>query len=366
MKLAYVLYGKYKASFLNYHKRTIAKLSDSYDVSVFLITNEENDGINIAATRVKVTDMTLMQTLYSGLLKIPQVDYFYIVKFNESRRLSPNSESTFCSELVWLLERDRVKFMQKIKDQTTHPNFEHIGFSEASCKEVHEHEAVQPKGIVGEMCVVGNGPLTDLEREHIRNCHKIVRFNDTKNRLPFERCDIHIMRQHHMHHSVTDNYPASYHDGSSSVILVGKNALSTEVLSDYVIERLTYQEPFDSTEYTALGTPMEKFDVFPNCNTTRIAKSTLNNISSHPSLGSIALSVLDAMESVKTLHVYGMNFSFLNSHTKKEKDVLHQCCSKCIIHETEKTRYLPIEDLNIFTILLLTIVLISVVRLLIA
>lgn len=348
MKVAYVLYGKYTDYSLDYHKSMITKLKELFTVTVFLITTTDHDTVNIDAKRLKVEEMTLLEGLYSGLLQVPPMDYLYIIEIDNKRSLSPHVNSVFCKDgVVWLSESDRFEFMINLKDKTIYSSLEEFGLSEISCK---ESEITKPLGIEGEVCVIGNGPLSQSEREDIGKCHKIVRFNDTKNRLPSERCDIHIMRQHYSHPSHTDKFPASYHDGVSKVILIGNNASSTEVLKDFVIERHTYEQPFDRRD-------KERFNVFSKCNTADIGNSLLKRISNHPSLGTIALSMFEDMQSVKRLHIYGMNFNFANAHAKVEKDVITQCCSKCLIHETEKSRYIPVNDVNFATVIMLTVLL---------
>lgn len=356
MNVAYVLYGKYKNYSLDHHKSMILKLQETYTVTVFLISNY-GETVNIDATRLKVSDMTVLEGLYSGLLQVPPMDYLYIVEIGNQSSLSPHESSVFCKDgIVWLRESDRLEFMINLKDKTIYSSLEEFGLSEVRCETT---EINKPSGIEGEVCVIGNGPLSYSEREEIARCHKIVRFNDTKNRLPSERCDIHIMRRHDVHPSYTDNYPVSYHDGVSKVILIGSNASSTDVLKDFVIQRHNYKQPFDREDYISFpDRPKDLFSVFSKCNTSEIGNSVLKKISNHPSLGMIALSILEDMDSVNRLHIYGMNFNFFSAHGKVEQTVITQCCSKCLIHETERSRYIPVNDVSFFTVVSLVIILI--------
>lgn len=353
MSVAYVLYGVYNDTAMYKHKSMISKLRETYNVSVFLITTK-NVHVNIEAKRLEVNETTLMRCLYSGLVQIPSVDYMYITNISKPYWLSPDVRSSICclrKNVVWLHKDDRPDFMVLVENSTTDLNLKESTLRQVKCSGV---TVSVPTGAEGEICVVGNGPLSDSDRDSIDKCHKVLRFNDTKNRQPSDRCDIHVMRKHYTHPSATDNYPASFHDGVSKVILVGDNALSTNILKDFVIERHPYQQDF-----ATYGTATEAFDLFPNCDNTNLGTSLMHKISRHPSLGMITLSLLDALQSVKLLHIYGMNFSFGKSHTPNEEIFLSQCCSKCIVHETHANKYIPVNSLNILCITLLLITLVA-------
>lgn len=355
---AYVMYGStlHTSECVTAHGMHIDKISSIYpDIYVYIIVSKYDITplIPLGARLIVVDAKGILPCLYQGLNRLPQYEYICLTQIchpyrQHGRSCLPNK---FSSSHITACDSNSIPLTMWVPK---HIKLQLMVFLWGKCKgeadiqkhmDVHMHDHIQPPdGNIGEVCMVGNGPISDLERKHINLCHTVVRFNDTKNRLPSERCDIHIMRKNRIHPSSHDNYPVSSHDGVSNVMLVGNNASYTGVLKPFVTHRIQYANKHS-----------EKVSVFRACPTSVFDIYTRLNISKHPSLGLISLSYFDAMPEVRSIHTYGMNFNFTSSHSKNEMDLLQQCCIKCIIHKPERSTYSPAPRLDMLSIIIILI-----------
>tara|TARA_Y100000741_G_scaffold289862_1_gene229918 strand:- start:854 stop:1714 length:861 start_codon:yes stop_codon:yes gene_type:complete len=271
--------------------------------------------------------------------------------------LIPSPQGSACTTSICIPGDLREPLMDFIKTKQLSINFAAFPVPKL-CRRI---VLPSPRKRKGEICLVGNGPLSSDDRAQIENCASIVRFNDTKNRYQGERCDVHVMRRApKVHVTQEDFYPVSSHDGESKVILVGRNANETAVLKEHVIQRIQYAPPFDRIDQ--MRGRDERVSLFEGCDASFIGSSKLERASQHPSLGMIAISLFEAREDVELIHIYGMNFNFITSHTgSSERDVVNTCCRKCIVHPTMKGKYYPTNDMSFFALAIILMVMFLVV-----
>jgi len=166
-------------------------------------------------------------------------------------------------------------------------------------------------------CVVGNGPLSGSDRERIRNCDKVIRFNDMKNRVGDERVDVHVQREW----EDTRTYAGSDISTGARKWLVGMHAA------------------LDATG-SSMAIPLRGkhgFQPFPTCSKRSGA------VDRHPSTGTIVLSALELDPSVERVEVFGMNWKFKKGqdHDGGEGELVRSCATKAVINETFSPSYQP-------------------------
>ena len=166
------------------------------------------------------------------------------------------------------------------------------------------------------ICVVGNGPLSDSQRRDIKNeesCPFVIRFNDMKNKESNDKTSLQVARERENTHiyegyNTTDTHP---------VILVGNHASIDMKDNSRVIDRIELQN--------------ENMDVFENCR-IKVKK---------PTSGTLLLNYLNTNYDGE-IKIYGMNWNmFDNTHDKRERILIEKCCKRCIVHKTPNNSYLP-------------------------
>ena len=164
------------------------------------------------------------------------------------------------------------------------------------------------------VCVVGNGPLTDVQRKEIDGCETVYRFNNLKNWREGEKIDVHVQREWEGTHVYAGEGMAPH----ARRCLVGMHADNDA-----------------GTSATALNTRgLRAFDAFKTCKTN-------NSVSTNPSAGTILLSTLQADHNVSKIDVYGMNWAFSKSqgHSAREQTLVDECCTKCEVHQPARSTY---------------------------
>ena len=360
-KVCYVLFGRYRGEHVFYHDLRMRLLSQlGYDVTGYVIKKgtNPNQPVFTGFTEIETEDcLTVASCLYTGLASVPECDYLYLSDFTmQPSFLMPSPQGSTCTTSICIPNDLRESFMDFIKTKNVSVSFAAFRVPKL-CRRLM---LPSPRKRKGEVCLVGNGPLSTDDRAQIANCAQVVRFNDTKNRYEGEQCDVHVMRRApKVHVTQEDFYPVSFHDGKSKVILVGINANETAALKEHVIQRIQYVPPFDRTDQ---GRGRERVSLFEGCDASFIGSEKLERVSQHPSLGMIAISLFEAREDVESIHVYGMNFNFIASHTgSSERDVVNTCCRKCIVHPTMKGKYYPTNDMSFFALTIIIIAMFFIV-----
>jgi hypothetical protein len=356
MNLCYLAAGPYSPT-AKRHRAVVSKFrADGFRVQCFQMLSHR---VHVAAqawtgfsSLAYTTHKSFVQSLHECLHQIPECDFIYIAEINAQEGLFayPNaSRLTRCGHSVCVPRKLRDAFMRSLRPQAQWiDEINRIKPDGGDCSTLSPEV---PRQIEGEICLIGNGNLTKTQQKQIEGCKKTVCFNDAKNRLPGDRCDIHVLRQHKKYFTEPDQYPVSQHDGVSSVFLVGDNADRTSVLSEFVERRIPYQSFYDTSD--------QHVEIFKGCNTSYLGDHIRNNIADNASLGLIAISEFQKMPDVKHIHLYGFNFAFNHihpyefnfafsgtQHSSKEADLVEQCCDKCILHTVSSNRYLPRPNLG--------------------
>ena len=173
------------------------------------------------------------------------------------------------------------------------------------------------------MTVIGNGPLSYNQRLEIKGIPRcVVRFNKMENYRRGEPFHALALREHTMPFSSRYN---------KTIIPV--------ISSDVHLENLygKHLDPIYVTQHQYRLIPKyEHLRLFEGCNESRLHRSTLKG----PSTGAAVIDFLQKHENVSHVHVFGMNWNGVKQHVDfKYKNIVRQCCTKCVIHQTPSGTY---------------------------
>lgn len=182
------------------------------------------------------------------------------------------------------------------------------------------------------IAVIGNGDITQEQREEIKDFSVTIRFNDVNNKMPGERTTIHVIR-----------HPSNHVD--------------IDTLYEWHVS------PFKTDTNHKLFTPTFETDrgennilsekiIFPDCDCGLSCFSNQTYFGS--STGTVILDVLQSLIFVKQINVYGMNWNGDPTHhiDFKNRSIVPNCCTKCVIHSMNTTMYGTDNSLGSWVILL--------------
>lgn len=168
--------------------------------------------------------------------------------------------------------------------------------------------------------VVGNGPISEKQRNEINKQKWVIRFNEFKNFKQGDKVDEHVILGYDEKKikSILEANSINEYDRNIRVTLIteeGKN-----ISHDNLIER-------DNSSYNC-------FDpIGPD-------KKDIMEVNNRPTAGMIILSVLQSDDNVDTIRVYGMNSNYTGDwHSKKEQKIKKKYCTKCIFYKTTTDSY---------------------------
>ena len=173
------------------------------------------------------------------------------------------------------------------------------------------------------VAVVGNGPISRQDRKEIAQANKVVRFNDVNNYWEGERTTLRVVRHPSWFTLKQVNAP-KWHVAPTDGLAPNDAELITGV----------YERQHSNDNIL----PDDR-RLFPSCwcGDSCLQKQTWAG----PSTGGVALSVLQELQNVETIHVYGMNW---NGPADMHIDfangtMIAGCCTKCVIHPTASDAY---------------------------
>lgn len=172
--------------------------------------------------------------------------------------------------------------------------------------------------------VVGNGPLTPGQERALLSPARagpVWGFNDLKGMPDGMAPDVLVLRWHH------GEYPLP----PAGMWISGSHRRVLRVEGPC--------QPPDPAGCIRL----RNLTLFPGCNRTDPA--SLQDVRDNPSSGAIALGLLQSAADVSRVNVYGMNFQFQFglAHSRHEKRVVTDCCTKCRFHPTASPAYFPLR-----------------------
>jgi len=173
------------------------------------------------------------------------------------------------------------------------------------------------------IAIVGNGPLHESDRVKIAMASRILRFNDCNNRRDGEKTTLRVVR-HPSWFTFQHIGAPIWHVAPTASLLPSDAQLFTPV----------YER--QHAGHNLIGPDAR---IFPSCD---CGPSCLQATTwAGPSTGAVALSVLQEMESVSEIHVFGFNS---NGDAKMHidfanKTLLSGCCTKCTFHPTKGNDY---------------------------
>lgn len=173
------------------------------------------------------------------------------------------------------------------------------------------------------VAVVGNGPISRQDRREIAEASKVIRFNDVNNFWEGEKTTLRVVRH--------PSWFTLKHVGAPKWHVAPTNGLAPDdaALVTGVYERQHGHDNILSSDAR----------LFPSCycNDDCLQSTTWAG----PSTGGIALSVLQELENVETIDVYGMNWNGpADMHVDfANRTLITDCCTKCVIHPTASDNY---------------------------
>ena len=173
-----------------------------------------------------------------------------------------------------------------------------------------------------DVAVVGNGPISRADRRQIEAASRVVRFNDVNNYWEGEKTTLRVVR-HPSWFTLKHVGAPKWHVAPTDDLAPSDAELVTGV---YERQHSTDNILPDTTR------------LFPSC---PCGDSCLQRTTwAGPSTGGVALSALQELDNVETIHVFGMNWNGHPGHTDfLYPTLVADCCSKCTIHPTRSTDY---------------------------
>jgi len=173
------------------------------------------------------------------------------------------------------------------------------------------------------VAVVGNGPISRADRREIALASRVVRFNDVNNYWEGEKTTLRVIRH--------PSWFTLKHVGAPKWHVAPTDHLAPE---DAALVTGVYETQHRGDNIIPLTTRL-----FPSC---FCGDSCLQSQTwAGPSTGGVALSVLQDIENIETISVYGMNW---NGPAEMHIDFANQtmvksCCTKCVVHPTATNEY---------------------------
>ena len=181
------------------------------------------------------------------------------------------------------------------------------------------------------VAVVGNGPISEEDRSNINKANCVLRFNDLKNYKTGERFDVHVTRfsngywsgMHLLHHApYVLPIAMTSSDVKNSWVLYGRKKLPTILV-------------YENKKNVELP-PTSKIFMRSTCGDECLQSSA----DWGPSSGAAVIDMLENLESVKKIEVYGMNWNGNKNHIDfKVPNIVPKYCSKCKLHPTSNNDY---------------------------
>ena len=189
------------------------------------------------------------------------------------------------------------------------------------------------------VAVVGNGPITDKDREKINKCDLVYRFNDCKNFKKGDKVTHLIVRQLGTKWKVSGlNYNFEPIKDVNNLIFIGtRKELFNEIKNKNRNRDCRMIEVYEKNICKKINCNLNRSDlVIFNNKKIKQPKSTCGFSS-----GFIALA--DITNKYNNINVFGMNWNFKKnkSHNGKwEKKIIDKFCKKCKIHLTSSNSYI--------------------------
>ena len=189
------------------------------------------------------------------------------------------------------------------------------------------------------IAVVGNGPITNKDREFINKCDIVYRFNDCKNFKNGDKITHLVVRQMGTKWKVSGlNYNFTPIKDVDNLIFIGtRNNLYNQIKKANKKRNCKMIDVYEKNICKKI-----------KCNLTKDYMITFNNKKiKQPdstcgfSSGFIALAYIT--NKYKNVNVFGMNWNFIKnkSHSGEwEKKIIDKFCKKCKIHLTATNNYI--------------------------
>jgi hypothetical protein len=174
-----------------------------------------------------------------------------------------------------------------------------------------------------DVAVVGNGPISRADRAAIGKAARVIRFNDVNNFWEGEKTTLRVVR-HPSWFTLKHVGAPKWHVSPTDNLAPNDAELVTGV----------YERQHGNDNILPASSQL-----FPSC---FCGPSCLQATTwAGPSTGGVALSVLQDINNIATIDVYGMNW---NGPADMHIDfangtIVEACCTKCVVHPTASDSY---------------------------
>tara|TARA_B110000046_G_C12985965_1_gene395652 strand:+ start:240 stop:845 length:606 start_codon:yes stop_codon:yes gene_type:complete len=194
-----------------------------------------------------------------------------------------------------------------------------------------------------DVVVVGNGPLSDIQRMAIGRAGMVVRINGAHNMLPNERCDVICLREHYSKRGMLSSDLAKVAYTSCSNVVVFVTDMTYESVH---IQRIQRFLPNAKVSFQIIYDP-RTCDNSNQCGLNRVATLFSHTVVLPEiyvtgwTMGILVLNYVYNEHLLDTIHVYGMNWSGNQRFHpfQLEGVTIFENCDRCVVHPTAKETY---------------------------
>ena len=173
--------------------------------------------------------------------------------------------------------------------------------------------------------VVGNGPISENDRQKINDGKCVLRFNDMKNKRQGDKVSFVAVRDNMYNHVSTD-VPLL-----PIITDFNRSLPKTNLIIDPPV---VAHEPYLQNQNNKIDDRM----LFSECKESKHHSETIHG----PSSGALVLDYLNSDPRIEYIHVYGMNWNAGKFHVDfKYPGLVKTCCDKCVFHDTNGASYEP-------------------------
>lgn len=187
----------------------------------------------------------------------------------------------------------------------------------------------------GTVTVVGNGPLAAGDHERINASECVFRFNDMKNYAKGDALTVHVSR-----YDETGRFPGIHKSDPTAVHLLPV-AVNQTLVDTYASNRPKVL-PMLHVEERGEHNDTADTSVFNDCAACHNGslRCRHDDAACGPSTGTLVIDRLQAMDSVRRVDVFGMNWNGGAHHVDfAQPAMVETCCDKCDFHPTRTGDY---------------------------
>tara|TARA_Y100000389_G_C17467014_1_gene526582 strand:+ start:4946 stop:5494 length:549 start_codon:yes stop_codon:yes gene_type:complete len=177
------------------------------------------------------------------------------------------------------------------------------------------------------IAVVGNGPLTEWQKDDINKYDIVYRFNHAPGYRKGDKISGLYMRQiRRTNKTHSDNFVKQNSDLNFDKIYIGVNK--------YYDNHIFVKEDKDVF--------VREEPLFKKCSYCKNGKCSHDRAKYGPTSGILGINDIMKKYPKNDIHIYGMNWNWegkKSHHLNNEGEIIKKCCRNCFIHKTPSNTY---------------------------